>query len=248
MPHGTTWGALRAALPVLLAYALSFVYLGIYWNNHHHMLHAVTRVNGADPVGEPAPAVLAVPGPVRDRMDGREPLPPRPDRRVRRRSCSRPLAYSPAGGAAARRGRPIAAARGDRPGRQGQGLAVALLRGHRAAFVDARSASRLYIGVALMWFVPDRRVERRVTAAHEAVPRASPRALRGRRCPTFRSACRHLRQRVRALRCGVTEVLGREAARSRPALGSPAAFAASSGSRRAPSAARCPASTVAGHS
>jgi uncharacterized membrane protein len=45
-PHGTTWHALRAELPVLLAYVLSFVYLGIYWNNHHHMLQAVTRVSG----------------------------------------------------------------------------------------------------------------------------------------------------------------------------------------------------------
>src|SRR3954465_3847988 len=45
-PHGTTWGALHDALPVLLTYVLSFVYLGIYWNNHHHMLQAAARVNG----------------------------------------------------------------------------------------------------------------------------------------------------------------------------------------------------------
>ena len=45
-PHGTTWHALREDLPVLLAYVLSFVYLGIYWNSHHHMLQAVTRVSG----------------------------------------------------------------------------------------------------------------------------------------------------------------------------------------------------------
>jgi uncharacterized membrane protein len=46
-PHGTTWDALRKDLPVLLAYILSFVNLGIYWNNHHHMLAAVSRVSGA---------------------------------------------------------------------------------------------------------------------------------------------------------------------------------------------------------
>src|SRR3954447_22340170 len=46
-PEGTTWEALRGDLPVLLAYALSFVYLGIYWNNHHHMLAAVRLINGA---------------------------------------------------------------------------------------------------------------------------------------------------------------------------------------------------------
>ncbi|MGW1030110.1 TMEM175 family protein [Streptomyces sp. NPDC002577] len=46
IPHGTTWAALHDALPVLLTYVLSFVYLGIYWNNHHHMLQATDRVNG----------------------------------------------------------------------------------------------------------------------------------------------------------------------------------------------------------
>jgi uncharacterized membrane protein len=45
-PKGDTWEALRHDLPVLFAYALSFVYLGIYWNNHHHMLAAVRRVSG----------------------------------------------------------------------------------------------------------------------------------------------------------------------------------------------------------
>ncbi|MCW2508664.1 MAG: hypothetical protein JWP68_1812 [Modestobacter sp.] len=46
VPQGTTWGALHDALPVLLTYVLSFVYLGIYWNNHHHMLQATDRVTG----------------------------------------------------------------------------------------------------------------------------------------------------------------------------------------------------------
>jgi uncharacterized membrane protein len=46
VPHGETWGTLRPLLPVLSSYILSFVYLGIYWNNHHHMLHTVQRVTG----------------------------------------------------------------------------------------------------------------------------------------------------------------------------------------------------------
>ena len=45
-PHGTELSALRPLMPVLLSYILSFVYLGIYWNNHHHMLHATHRVTG----------------------------------------------------------------------------------------------------------------------------------------------------------------------------------------------------------
>jgi uncharacterized membrane protein len=47
IPAGTSWRALGHELPALLAYVLSFVYLGIYWNNHHHMLAAVSRVSGA---------------------------------------------------------------------------------------------------------------------------------------------------------------------------------------------------------
>ncbi len=46
IPRGATWHALDSELPVFLAYALSFIYLGIYWNNHHHMLAAVSRVTG----------------------------------------------------------------------------------------------------------------------------------------------------------------------------------------------------------
>ena len=47
IPHGTTWEALHGTWPVLLCYVLSFIYLGIYWNNHHHMLQATGRVTGA---------------------------------------------------------------------------------------------------------------------------------------------------------------------------------------------------------
>jgi uncharacterized membrane protein len=46
VPHGTELSALRSLLPVFLSYVLSFVYLAIYWNNHHHMLHATQHVNG----------------------------------------------------------------------------------------------------------------------------------------------------------------------------------------------------------
>ena len=46
IPHGTDLSALRDLLPIFLTYVLSFVFLGIYWNNHHHMFHAVEQVNG----------------------------------------------------------------------------------------------------------------------------------------------------------------------------------------------------------
>jgi uncharacterized membrane protein len=47
VPQGENLLALRPVLPVFLSYVLSYLYVGIYWNNHHHMLHAVERVTGA---------------------------------------------------------------------------------------------------------------------------------------------------------------------------------------------------------
>ena len=46
VPHGSDIAALRPLAPVILSYVLSFVYIGIYWNNHHHMLHVTDRVSG----------------------------------------------------------------------------------------------------------------------------------------------------------------------------------------------------------
>src|SRR5882724_8957651 len=46
VPHGDTLEALLPLIPLLLSYVLSFVYVGIYWNNHHHMLHACDEVTG----------------------------------------------------------------------------------------------------------------------------------------------------------------------------------------------------------
>jgi uncharacterized membrane protein len=46
VPHGERWSDLRSVVPVFLSYVLSFVILGIYWNNHHHMLQVIRKVNG----------------------------------------------------------------------------------------------------------------------------------------------------------------------------------------------------------
>ncbi|MEX2113042.1 MAG: TMEM175 family protein [Pirellulales bacterium] len=46
VPAGSDWQALRSLAPVFLTYVMSYAYLGIYWNNHHHMLHAVDRIDG----------------------------------------------------------------------------------------------------------------------------------------------------------------------------------------------------------
>ena len=44
-PEGTDWNALKADGPVFLSYALSFIFIGIYWNNHHHLLHLVKHIS-----------------------------------------------------------------------------------------------------------------------------------------------------------------------------------------------------------
>lgn len=46
VPHGTNLAALRPLIPLILSYILSFIFVGIYWNNHHHLMQAVRTVNG----------------------------------------------------------------------------------------------------------------------------------------------------------------------------------------------------------
>ena len=69
-PDGYTFEALKPILPVFLTYLLSFVYLGIYWNNHHHLLHAVNKVNGKILWAEFKFIVLALPFSICNRLDG----------------------------------------------------------------------------------------------------------------------------------------------------------------------------------
>ncbi|MBS1566763.1 MAG: DUF1211 domain-containing protein, partial [Bacteroidetes bacterium] len=45
IPHGADWATLKPLLPVLFSYIISFLFIGIYWGNHHHLLHTVTRIN-----------------------------------------------------------------------------------------------------------------------------------------------------------------------------------------------------------
>lgn len=72
VPHSDSIEALTTLFPVFISYVLSFVYVGIYWNNHHHMLHAVKSVNGAILWANLHLFILAFFNPFRDRLDGRE--------------------------------------------------------------------------------------------------------------------------------------------------------------------------------
>jgi uncharacterized membrane protein len=46
VPHGTSINELKSLIPIFISYILSFIYIGIYWNNHHHMMHTIQHVNG----------------------------------------------------------------------------------------------------------------------------------------------------------------------------------------------------------
>jgi Endosomal/lysosomal potassium channel TMEM175 len=74
VPHGDRLKELVPLVPTFLSYVLSFIYVGIYWNNHHHMLHAATAVTGAMMWANLYLLFWPVAIPVRHRMDGGEPF------------------------------------------------------------------------------------------------------------------------------------------------------------------------------
>ena len=74
VPHGDNLKTLAPLVPVFMSYVLSFVYLGIYWNNHHHMLHTEHPGHRRHSLGQPASAFLAVAVSVCHWLDGRESL------------------------------------------------------------------------------------------------------------------------------------------------------------------------------
>ena len=164
VPHGATFDALLPLLPVLFSYVLSFIYVGIYWNNHHHMLHAAQRSQRRRPVGQSAPAVLAVADSVRHRLDGREPFPDRAGRRLRRRAADvrhrlhDPGALPGRATTAKTRRWPTPSARTAKAGSR----SLYLRRRHRPVAVYPWLGFAVYIVVAIIWLIPDRRIEDRV--------------------------------------------------------------------------------------
>lgn len=160
-PHATNLEALRPLVPVFLAYVLSFVYLGIYWTNHHHLIHATTRVTGGVLWANLhllfwlslTPFVTAWMG-----ENHNAPLPTAVYGTVQ--LCAA-LAYAilvrtilAADGPDSKLAKAIG---GDFKGNLSIALwAVAI----PLAFLHQLIADALYVSVALMWLVPDRRIER----------------------------------------------------------------------------------------
>lgn len=163
-PHEPGIGALRPLLPTFLAYVLSFVYLGIYWSNHHHLFQAVRRVSGAVLWANLhllfwlsiIPFTTAWLGDT-----GNAQVPTAVYGAVLLMAS---IAYYVLVRAMLRvegPDSPLAIAVGnDVKGRASTALYVCAIP---LAFVHQIIADAIYVGVALMWLVPDRRIESRVS-------------------------------------------------------------------------------------
>ena len=170
-PVGTSWHALGHELPVLLAYALSFVYLGIYWNNHHHMLAAVSRVTGGAMWANLHLLFWLSLIPFSTAWMSEHRFPSVPTAVYGIVLLSAAIAYYILQ-TMLLRGEGEHSVLRIALGTDVKGRISPLLYclGIGLSFIDRWLALAVYVGVALMWLVPDRRVERHVSTA-SAKPR-----------------------------------------------------------------------------
>jgi TMEM175 potassium channel family protein len=167
-PDDSSWGALHKDIPVLLAYVLSFVNLGIYWNNHHHMLAAVNRVDGAALWANLHLLFWLSLIPFTTAWMSAHHLTSATTAAYGIVLLAAGVAYFVLQAALLRvEGRQSLLATAI--GRDFKGKASPLLYclGIGLSFVSGWLAIAVYIGVALMWFVPDPRLERRLATERQ---------------------------------------------------------------------------------
>lgn len=164
VPHGDTWEALRPLLPVFLTYVLSFVFLGIYWNNHHHMLHTVVRINGKILWANLHLLFWLSLIPFVTGWMGENHFASVPAAVYGGMLLMAGIAYTILKQTIIKEHGPdstLAAAVGkDTRGKLSLAMYAAAIA---LAFVNQWFSDMLYIAVALMWLVPDRRIESRMT-------------------------------------------------------------------------------------
>ncbi len=160
-PHGASFDALRPLLPALSSYVLSFVYLGIYWNNHHHMLHSCSRATGSMLWANLHLLFWLSLVPLTTAWMGSSHFAPRPAAAyglvllmagVAYRILQLRIIVSQGEGSLLKR-----AIGSDWKGKLSPILYLAAVV---LAFVSSWIAVAIYVFVALMWVVPDRRIER----------------------------------------------------------------------------------------
>ncbi len=160
-PNGSEFGALQPVVPVFLSYLLSFVYVGIYWNNHHHMFHAARRVSGGILWANLHLLFWLSLFPFATRWMGENHQAPTPTAAYGLVLLMAAIAYWILQNTIIRhQGRDslLASAIGrDWKGKLSPALYFAAIP---LSFLSPWIANGLYVLVALLWLIPDRRIER----------------------------------------------------------------------------------------
>jgi uncharacterized membrane protein len=164
VPSGSDWASVRPLIHVLLSYVLSFIYVGIYWNNHHHLLHAARQVNGRVLWANLHVLFWLSLVPFITHWLGENYLAPLPVALygvvLTMTGCAYVLlsrALIACDGADSVLGRAV--------GKDRKSIASLILYAVAIplAFVSEWIALALYVLVAVMWFIPDRRIESLLT-------------------------------------------------------------------------------------
>jgi uncharacterized membrane protein len=163
-PHDAGWDALRPLAPTFWSYVLSFVFVGIYWNNHHHLLHAVEHVDGRILWANLHLLFWMSLMPFATGWMGETSWAPVPTAVYGIVLLMAALAYPVLEATIIARQGADSALRAAIGGRRKEKTSIA---GYAAAIVLAFAVPWLslaiYVAVACLWLVPDRRIERRLT-------------------------------------------------------------------------------------
>jgi uncharacterized membrane protein len=163
VPHGDNLQALRPLLPIFLSYLLSFVFLGIYWNNHHHMLHATKRVNGKILWANINLLFWLSLVPFTTAWMGENHVAALPTSIYGVILCLSAISYTLLQNLiVAQQGPDSLLAKAVANDVKGKVSLVAYLAGIPLAFVHSGYAIACYVFVAILWLVPDRRIEARL--------------------------------------------------------------------------------------
>ena len=161
VPHGTELNDLLPLVPVILSYVLSFIYVGIYWNNHHHLFQATERVDGAVLWANLHLLFWLSLVPFVTGWMGENHFAAVPTALYGVVLLMAAIAYTILQFAIIRvQGRDSILLRAVGKDWKGKASVVLYVVAIASTFFDARIAGLLYASVALMWFIPDRRIER----------------------------------------------------------------------------------------
>jgi len=160
VPHGHDLSALRPQIPVFLAYLLSFVYVGIYWNNHHHLFHASESLDGAVMWANLGLLFFLSLIPVVTAWVGDNPSAPWPAALYGIVLLLAAVAWAVLERTLLSRNPGSALARAVGKGWKEKVSLLVYLLGIGLAFIRPWASEVLYAASALLWVVPDRRIER----------------------------------------------------------------------------------------